>query len=95
MGERRAWCELLLLKVPPPRLTLHVHRHPIPCLQLFCFRTAVMPEQVVAGAARWQDIVFAEPQLHSRALQEGVLHYGQWGVPTGDGGFAVRCLLQG
>jgi hypothetical protein len=54
------------------------------------FKTAVMPEQVISGAARFQDIVQGCPDLYGEALAAGVLSYGLWGVPAPDGSYQVR-----
>ncbi|PRW56525.1 hypothetical protein C2E21_4466 [Chlorella sorokiniana] len=60
-----------------------------PVLEVLMFRAAVMPADVVAGAARFQDIVFGEPALHSQALEEGVLRFGLWGMPSGGGTYTL------
>ena len=54
--------------------------------------TAVLPEHVIAGTARFQDIIMGDPQLYAAAVQAHVLTYGVWGVPNPDGSF---CVLAG
>ena len=59
---------------PVPRPTRRARPAPP---QLFCFRTAVMPEQVVAGAARFQDLAVADPALRSQ-VGAGPQGNGSW-----------------
>lgn len=56
------------------------------------FRSAVMPEHVISGAARFQDILLGSPDLAGEAVAAGVLSYGVWGVAALDGSYRVgRC----
>jgi hypothetical protein len=49
-----------------------------------------MPEQVIAGAARFQDALLSSEELRREALQHGVLSFGVWGLPTPPGAYQVR-----
>ncbi|KAL4444293.1 hypothetical protein ABPG75_012030 [Micractinium tetrahymenae] len=60
-----------------------------PLLELFMFQTAVMPEHVIAGAARFEDIMLGDPQLHSAAVEAGVFSWGAWAVPAPGGGYTL------
>ncbi|KAL4441516.1 hypothetical protein ABPG77_002020 [Micractinium sp. CCAP 211/92] len=63
-----------------------------PLLELFMFHTAVMPEHVIAGAARFEDILLGDAQLHAAAVEAGVFSWGAWAVPAPGGGYS---LLEG
>lgn len=54
--------------------------------QLIAFHTPLMPMDVVAGAARWSELVLACPALYAEAVARGVLRMGLWGplaMPAG------------
>jgi hypothetical protein len=55
------------------------------------FKTAVMPEHVIAGAARFQDILMGSQHLYTEAVASRVLSFGVWGVTAPDGSYRVRC----
>ncbi|KAI3427975.1 hypothetical protein D9Q98_006365 [Chlorella vulgaris] len=62
-------------------------------LSVLMFKTAVMPEHVIAGAARFQDILMGSQHLYTEAVATRVLSFGVWGVTAPDGSY--RLLADG
>eukprot|EP00887_Chlorella_sp_A99_P003261 scaffold9.g3261.t1 len=71
-----------------PTLVCGVPHAPIPLdpncgvLAVLMFETPLMPGHLVAGAARFADMVLASPVLAAVACEQGVLRLGLWVAPT-------------
>ena len=83
--------------LPPLTSPSHCRRRRPLCVppQVLIHSSAVMPEHVVAGGARFLDMVFSDACLHSLATGSGLIRCARWGLPLGDGTVEVSAGVCG